>query len=170
MTSDREVRIRAALEWISDVLDQLGIPFQVAGGLAAIAHGSERPLHDIDLYVPSGALEEILPRVDRHLTRGPRRVRSDLWDCLLLDLDHSGEEIELADAGSTRYRAGPDAPWFDAEVDFENPVRRRAFGVDLPVMPVEDLLRYKRRLGRTVDRKDVADLETRPGPMESRRS
>lgn len=166
----REARIRAALEWISQVLDDLEIPFQVAGGLAAIAHGSDRPLHDIDLYVPSGALERIVPRVEEHRSHGPRRVQSDRWDCLLLDLHHSGEEIELADAARTRYRAGRDGPWFQAEVDFANPARRRAFGVDLPVMPLEDLLRYKRRLGRAVDREDVAHLTTPPTPPGSTQS
>lgn len=172
----RDERIRRALEWVSGLLEELSIPFQVAGGLAAVAHGATRILQDIDIYVPSGALWEIRRRVTTHEIRGPRRVRSERWDCLLLEVRHSGEEIELADAERTRYRGGEGEPWFEADVDFEKAIRLEVFGVELPVMPLDDLVRYKRRIGRDVDLHDVAELTARsshdpwPGREEDRDS
>ena len=50
-------------------LDAVGVPFQVAGGLAARAHGASCPLHDIDLYVPEGALERLRARFADHVRR-----------------------------------------------------------------------------------------------------
>lgn len=157
---NREDRVRDALEWISGFLDELGIPFQVAGGLAAIAHGSRRPLHDIDIYVPGGSLERLLPHLDdEHLSRGPLHHRDEHWDCVFVELHHAGVEIELADADRTRYRAGEEEPWHDAEVDFDGGVRREVYGVELPVMGRTELVRYKRRIGRDVDVEDVARIE-----------
>lgn len=71
---------------------------------------------------------------------------------------YGGEEIELAEAARTRYRKDPDHSWHDADVDFDRPVIREVFGVELPAMPLEPLLGYKRRLDRPVDRRDLAEL------------
>lgn len=160
--ASRPDRIAEALRWISGHLDELGIPFQVAGGLAALAHGVERELHDIDLYVPGGALDRLIPRVQDHHSHGPLRYLDQHWDCYFLEVHRAGEEIELAEAPKTRYRKDPDSPWHEAEVDFDAPVHREVFGVKVPVMPVEVLVRYKRRLDRPVDREDVEAL-TRGG-------
>lgn len=154
----REERIADALEWISELLGDLGIPFQVVGGLAAIAHGSRRPLHDIDIYVPEGGLEELLPHVGEHQSHGPLRHQGEHWDCLFMEVQYAGEEIELADASRTWYRAGEDAPWHPAGIDFEGAVRREVFGVALPVIPKEELVSYKRRLGRQVDVEDLEEI------------
>lgn len=72
------------------------------------------------------------------------------------------EEIELAEAPRTRHRRGPDRPWREADVDFGASVRRDIFGVEVPVMPAEALVAYKRHLGRPVDRQDVRSLTGDP--------
>lgn len=158
LRTDRETSVAEALGWIRETLSELGIPFQIVGGLAAIAHGSARDLHDIDLYVPEGALEEIRPRVAEHHSHGPGRHLDEHWDCLFMEVRYAGEEIEIADAARTRYRGGPEEPWRGADVDFEASVEREAFGVQIPVMPLDQLVAYKRRLDRAVDRRDLAEL------------
>lgn len=155
----REERVARALSWIAGRLRELDVPFQVAGGLAALAHGAERELNDIDLYVPEGSLALLREALDEHHAHGPRRHRGDLWDCWFMEVRFAGEEIELAEAARTRYRKGPGHPWHDAEVDFRRPVHREVFGVRVPVMPREGLVAYKRRLDRPVDREDVRALE-----------
>lgn len=154
----RDARIARALRWIASVLDDLGVRWVVAGGLAARAHGATRPLHDIDLYVEEGALERILPRVRAHHAHGPRRHRDERWDCLFLEVRYAGEEIELAEDARCRHRSGADAPWHPAGVDFDAADRREVSGVEVPVMPLEALVAYKRRLGREVDRRDLEEL------------
>ena len=65
--SDEAKKVGAALAWIVEILERHGVPYQVVGGLAARAHGAERPIVDIDLYVPfdlaDAALEEIRSHV-----------------------------------------------------------------------------------------------------------
>lgn len=158
MNEEREDRIAEALAWIDCRLRELDVPFQVVGGLAALAHGASRELNDIDVYVPEGALERLLPELREHHSRGPVRYRDDRWDCYFMEVHRAGEEIELAEAPRTRYRRGPDHPWREAEVDFGASVPREVFGVEVPVMPLEQLVAYKRHLDRPVDRHDVQSL------------
>lgn len=158
MNEERNRRIASALAWIAGRLREEGVPFQVVGGLAAIAHGASRELNDIDVYVPEGALERLLPELREHHAHGPLRYRDDRWDCYFMEVRCAGEEIELAEAARTRYRRSPDHPWREADVDFGASVRREVFGVEVPVMPLQALVAYKRHLDRPVDRRDVRSL------------
>lgn len=45
-------KVKEALSWITNLLQKYNIPFQIAGGLAAQAYGSNRKLHDIDIDIP----------------------------------------------------------------------------------------------------------------------
>lgn len=74
MSPDRMERLRRVLAWITAELDDLGVPFQVAGGLAACAHGAFRPPHDLDLYVPEGALETLRAQLVAYKERLDRPV------------------------------------------------------------------------------------------------
>lgn len=162
MADERTERIRTALAWISGRLEDAGVPHQFAGGIAARAHGATRPLHDIDVYVPEGALARLRPQLADHHVRGPRRFRDEHWDCYFMEVRYAGEEIELAEASRTWYRCHPDAGWEAADVDFDRPAIREAFGVEIPVMPLDRLVAYKRRLGRPVDEQDLAELADAP--------
>ena len=43
---------KKALIWITDIIKKHHTPFQITGGLAAIAYGANRPLLDIDIDIP----------------------------------------------------------------------------------------------------------------------
>lgn len=66
MVSDKEVKLEHALRWIVDVLRKHDIPFQITGGFAAHIYGATRPIADIDLDIPEGALEKILPEIQKY--------------------------------------------------------------------------------------------------------
>lgn len=59
----------------------------------------------------------------------------------------------------TWYRTGEDESWHPAEIDFERSVCRVVFGVEVPVIPRENLLSYKRRIGRDVDIEDLTVID-----------
>lgn len=54
---------KASLKWITTTLKELNIPFQIAGGLAAIAYGATRDFWDIDIDVPENSFELITENV-----------------------------------------------------------------------------------------------------------
>lgn len=150
-------KARAALVWITDLLRSNDVPFQVVGGLAARAYGATRPLYDIDLYVPEERLEQVAMLAAEYVVRGPRHQRDELWDVGFMALDYEGQRIELGGAEGSYYDNQADC-WRSAEVDFERPQVLEVLGVKIPLMPREQLIEYKRRLGRQVDLEDLEDL------------
>lgn len=150
----------AAALWIAGLLEREQIPYMVAGGLAARAHGATRPLADIDLYVPTDALAIVAKLAKDHVTRPPARHVGDQWDLVFMELQYAGQKVELVGADDVRIAAAVDCPWVTQQIDLRSAVRMETgLGVAMPVMPRDDLIAYKRLLDRAVDRHDVAALE-----------
>lgn len=134
----------------------------VVGGLAARAHGATRPLADIDLYVPTGALATIANLVEPYVTRQPSRHVGDQWDIEFMQLEYAGQKIELGGADEVRIAPPDSHDWIPQHVDVGSAVRMETgLGISMPVMSRDDLVAYKRVLDRDVDRTDVASLESR---------
>lgn len=149
--------VRRALVWIVDALNRHGVPYQVVGGLAARAYGARRGLVDIDIYVPfdeaAGLLEELQP----HVAWGPEHFVDDSWDITFMKIDYRGQRIELGDSSTEpKFFNWKDRRWEVQRVDYERSAIAEVFGVEVLVMPKDELLRYKSALGREVD---VADIE-----------
>lgn len=150
----------AAARWIAGLLERERIPYMVAGGLAARAHGATRPLADIDLYVPNEALTTVTKLANDHVTRPPARHVGDQWDLVFMELEYAGQKIDLGGADDVRIAAAVDGPWVTQQIDLRSAVRMETgLGLAMPVMPRDELIAYKRLLDRAVDRHDVAALE-----------
>lgn len=158
-TTDNAEQVRDALEWITRVLDRHAVPYQVVGGLAAIAHGATRPLNDIDLYAPLTGNDGLLEEVRHHVVWGPASYRDEAWDLVFMKLAFGGLRIEIGDTSAhPRYFDRRSGRWIDQAIHFARSERRLVFGVEVNVMALEDLVRYKSALGRHVDLQDVAQL------------
>lgn len=160
-SDEEELRVRPALEWIVDALNRHRVPYQVVGGLAARAHGGRRPVVDVDLYLPfdraTAALEEIRP----HIYWGPGYYLDDHWDLTYLKANFGGQKVELGDSSTNpRYFNAEAGRWEAQRVDYGSSATIRVFGVEVKVMPKDELIRYKRHLGREVDLIDVEQLTT----------
>lgn len=152
-------RVRPALEWIVGVFDRCGVPYQVVGGLAALAHGGSRPLHDIDLYAPLTGQGHLLEAIANHTVWGPQHFRDESWDLVFMKLQFDGMRLEIGDTSSQpRYFDRQRNVWVVQDIDFDASERRTVFGVTLSVIPLHQLLDYKAALGRPVDREDIRDL------------
>jgi hypothetical protein len=151
----REAR---ALHWIVGLLEELEVPFQVAGGLAATAYGAKRPLVDLDFYVPTRSLPIVAEAAASRLVRAPKHHRDDDWDITFMALEKEEQRIELGGADGARYFDRRAGCWRDVEIDYEAAVRREVLGIEVPVMPRDQLIAYKRALDREVDREDLQEL------------
>jgi hypothetical protein len=149
----------AALAWIVGILSEHKIPFLVTGGLAARIYGSTRPLADIDLDVPEECLPVLAGFLASHVVFGPARVQDQEWDITLLTLSYAGWSIDLGGAYRTRVFDRAAQSWVAVRTDLETAVRLEVFGLEVPVVAKDDLVAYKRRLNREVDRIDVAAVE-----------
>ncbi len=142
------------------VLDRLGVPCQAVGGLAARAYGATRALVDLDFYVPDADLASIAATLSHRVDRLPSRHRDSYWDLDFMALTWGGWRIEIAGADSARVWSRASGSWESAGIDFSASQDREVGGVTVPVMPLRQLLAYKRGLDRPVDRLDVRELES----------
>ena len=146
------------LRWIVELLRRLDVPFQAVGGLAANAYGARRPPADLDFYVPTRRLEEVAESAAACVVRAPARYQDESWDLTFMKLEYHGSRIELGGADGARYFDRQAGHWREARIDFSLSIEQTVFGVRVPVMPLEQLIEYKRRLRREVDLQDIAEL------------
>jgi hypothetical protein len=152
-------RLGDALEWITDLLAGLEIRYQVVGGLAAVAYGSDRSLVDIDLYVPAASdLDRVVAAAADGVTRAPRRHVDEHWDLTFMKVVWGGWDIEIAEASTARVWDQRRGDWVGARIDFQRSETRDVDGVPIHVMPRAQLMDYKTGLGREVDRLDLQAL------------
>ena len=149
---------RQALGWIVEVLRRTDVPFQVVGGLAARAYGAKRPLADLDFYVPTSRLEDVADVTAAYVSRLPSHYQDACWDLTFMKLDYDGRAIELGGADGAQYFDRQAGLWREAGIRFDFSVERTIFGIRVPVMPRDQLIAYKQRLDRDVDRQDVAEM------------
>lgn len=138
------------------VLQQHEVRFVVIGGLAALAHGSPFPTEDLDVTPETSDVN--LQRLSAALGALDARVRTPgdpagvpfahdaaslgavgVWN---LATAHGDLDLCLVPAGTQGYR--------DLARDA---VRVRAFGIDIPVASLADVVRSKQAAGRAKDQR-----------------
>ena len=147
-----------ALGWIVEVLRRAEVPFQAVGGLAARAYGARRPLVDLDFYVPTSRLVDVADVTAAYVTRFPSHHGDENWDLTFMKLEYEGRPIELGGADGARYFDRQAGLWREAGIRFDASADTTIFGIRVPIMPLDQLLEYKRRLDRDVDRQDIAEI------------
>lgn len=157
-------KIGQALSWIVSLLNRYSIPYQVCGGTAARAYGATRPLVDIDIYASlqdnphfQAFMDEIQPYIIREFT--PHLSAS--WDILYLALNYQGMQIEIAESTTNpRFYNRRDGRWEDQPIDFAASTIVHLYGVEVALMPKDELLAYKAMLDREVDHLDIEQVRS----------
>lgn len=151
--------IKEALIWITNIIQKHNIPFQIVGGLAAIAYGSKRPLADIDIEIPEDSFVKIQDEVSSYITFGPTQYKSEGWDLLLMTLNYKGQEIDLSGAYKTKIYSSNEKVWVTLDVDLSKVNHINIYGINLPVIRRDELIAYKKILSRPIDLQDLVSLE-----------
>src|SRR5258708_4045809 len=155
-------KIGKALSWIVSLLNRYGIPYQVCGGTAAKAYGATRPLVDIDLYASlqdSPHCQTFMDEIQPHIIREWTPYLSASWDLLYLALNYQGMQIEIAESTTNpRFYNHRDGRWEDQHIDFAVSTRISLYGVEVAIMPKDELLAYKAMLDREVDHLDIEQM------------
>ena len=153
-----EPKAIAALSWVVGILRDHEVPYQIVGGLAAKIYGAPRPLVDIDLYAPLGRAKDALAAMAPHIIWGPAYYKDQSWDITFLKADYQGQRVEIGDSEGARFFDVAGRRWVDQGIDYTASCRRIVAGLEVDVMPLPDLLAYKRLLGRPVDQLDCEAL------------
>ena len=153
---------RRVLAFVVAALRRRGIPFQVTGGLAAIAYGARRPLFDIDLDVRRRDLERVRRVFRGHIAADLERFEDEHFEVPLITLRIDGVSVDLTAADELVCKT-PDGRRVPFQQDLERAGMLPVGGVEVPVQNRSELLAYKRLIARPTDLEDVAAIERAAG-------
>jgi hypothetical protein len=154
-----EDRAAEAMAWLADLFCDQEVRYAAAGGLAARSWGATRPLVDLDFYVHGEDLDRIATDLAPYVVRPLTKLQDDHWDLSFMRLEYADIPLELSVAEGAKYREAATGGCHDACPSFEACPERELLGVKLRIMDRDDLIEYKRRVDRAVDRADVAAIE-----------
>lgn len=150
---------KQALEWLVNILNKHEVPFQVVGGLAAIAYGSKRKLVDIDMYVPGDLFDKIMPEIKLYIVFGPEAAKDELWEDVYMEINYKGTTIEIGDSNHIAIYDHKNEKWAPQNIDYDKSVMKEVMGIKISVMPKEQLIAYKKILNRDVDKEDIKEIQ-----------
>ena len=156
-------KTKAAFLWIVGKLERDRVPFRITGGFAVRIYGSERELADIDIEIPGSRLDFIYAEVAPYTVFGPRIYRDRNWRIRLITLRYKGQEIDICAAGTARIYDKSARRWVRLNINPHDAVRKKVFGKIVRVTRAGELIRYKSKLRRRVDLKDVEFLKKKLG-------
>ena len=152
-----EERFESAFKWIITILREHQIPFVITGGLAARAYGATRPLYDIDIDIPEGRFPDILPDVQARVVTGPAHYADEHWDLYAMTLNFNGTNIDISGAQSAKAFDAKSGTWVPCPTDLSQTETHEIFGISVPVMAKDNLIAYKRLVGRPTDLQDIEE-------------
>ena len=152
-------KIKEAFKWIVQILEKHDVPFQISGGLAARIYGSKRKLNDIDIEVPNSRIKDILPEVNEHIIFGPKRYVGEGFDVFTLELRYKKEVIDITGCDSGKLFDPKKKRRTKDKVNLSKAIKKRVFGILVPVVSKKNLIKYKKKLMREVDVVDLGSLE-----------
>ncbi len=145
----------AALRHVVEVCEALRVPYQFSGGFAGNVHGSQWPLHDIDVDV-DGDLRELAAAFAASVLAGPLRWDDEEFSADMLVLEIEGVRVEITAVQDFYLKRGEQRR--AVEADLTRAERHAVGGVWCRVQPLADLLAYKRFLGRVADLRELEAL------------
>ncbi|EHH2418068.1 DUF2007 domain-containing protein [Vibrio parahaemolyticus] len=157
-------KVKVALNWLKSLLESESIECQIVGGLAATIHGGSREIADIDLYIHNSYANKILAHVAPYISKPLTHYSEYGWDLEYFQLVYQNQKIEIGLALNTKIQSSLDGSWYQLEIDFSKSVAKSYQGIELQVIPVHQLVEYKRILGREVDLIDIQQLVSSSAP------
>jgi hypothetical protein len=150
--------VKVALQWLDDILTSQHVPYQIVGGLAATLHGGSREVADIDLYIDRDDADKVLSQVAAYISKPLRHYIEGSWNLEYFQLIYQSQKIEIGLSPGTKIWSSEKVAWQELTTDFSASVMKGYLGIEVPVIPIDDLIAYKRILGREVDHIDVHQL------------
>lgn len=148
---------KAAFHWIIGILKKHRVPYLIEGGLAAKIYGSRRELVDIDIVIPEKKFKNILTDVKKYIVFGPEQYRGEGFDIFLMTLKYRGQLIDVA-ASRAKLFNKKKKRWVNADDNLHKYRTKIVFGERVRIIPKKDLIAYKSKLQRRVDKIDIREI------------
>jgi len=148
---------KKVLKFVVDTLNEHKIPFQVSGGLGAIAYGSKRELRDIDVEINKKNCPIVRELFKEFIAEDFRNYKNAEFDAWWMELNIDGVEVDINQV--------EECYAFDKEgnkqllpgnlIDTE---LKTIEGITFPVQNKKNLIEYKKMLARNTDLTDVEEM------------
>lgn len=149
---------KEAFNWIVDILRKNQIRFKVDGGLAAKVYGSDRKLADIDIVVHDKDVNKVASLILKYIIYGPKHFIGERFDCYLFTAKYKGQDIDISGGDSERIFYKRERKWIKSKDNFSKFSKKKIFDKIVHVIPEQELINYKSKLNRRVDKIDVKKM------------
>ncbi len=149
---------KKALHWINNLLRKRHIKSIIFGGFAAKIYGSARELADIDIAIRGRDLIKINNEVGKYCVRDLKRYKDKNWDAMVTTINYLGQEIDIISVEDTKIFDKSAKKWLPFKPYFNYSSKINFMGENLLVVRKSELIKYKNKLLRRVDKKDVEYL------------
>ena len=106
---------------------------------------------DIDIDLPDKCIFDILPEVQKYVIYGPQHYKDWAFDMLLVTLKYKGQEIDLGWCSDEQIYNRSQHHWENFKTHFAQSTKKKVFGLVLPIIPKEELIKYKKKNLEHVD-------------------
>ena len=151
-------RTKEAFLWVVKILKKHKIPFEIGGGLAARAYGTKRRLADIDIDLNEKGYKKIIKVIKPYIIFGPKFYKDKNWKLNLITLKYKGQKIDLAGIIHTKIFNSNKKKWIILKSHLTHAHLKKIYGINVPIEDKKELISYKKKLDREVDKIDIKQL------------
>jgi hypothetical protein len=146
-----------AVSWINDLFVRNKVPYLICGGFAAFVYGSKRMINDIDIFVPDDYFDLIVSLGQEYISKPAKHYieEAEGWNVKYVQFKYRETKIEVGSSKGVEIFDSSLKKWVGLEIDFSNIEYRMVYGINIPLMAIEELVNYKKVLARPVDREDI---------------
>lgn len=138
-------------------LDENKIPFQVLGGVAAIAYGAKRSLYDIDIEVYKKDISRVKELFKDYISKDFYHFVDDNFDIWLLTLIIDDVPVDISQVEGCYLGDGKNVKVY-IEANLEKVWMVDFGGIMIPVKDKRELIEYKKILARETDLIDIKQM------------
>jgi hypothetical protein len=81
------------------------------------------------------------------------------FNIILMTVRYKGQEIDFCGSDSESLYDAANKKWVKSHINLSHAVHKRVFGMIVPVVPKKELIAYKSKLLRKVDKLDIKALK-----------
>jgi hypothetical protein len=150
----------AVLKFVVEKLEAHAVQYQLTGGFAGNVFGSLWPPHDIDFDVLEADFDKIATVFEPYIKNAPHHYTDPEFDFRLMTLFINGIEVDFTQVEDS-FGITTSGERFPFLTDLAKAERHDFMGVHVMVQPLQDIIDYKRKIGRYEDVDDLRSLLSR---------
>jgi hypothetical protein len=155
----KEEKTLKCLQLIIPIIKQYDPTYIISGGFAAKLHGSSRELADIDISVNEKVFLDLVSELKEYIIEdhSVSNYVDDSWNMQITTFNILGQEVDIFTHTRNKIYSLQENRWIP--LAFKKFVPIKYADMELNVIPLGELIAYKKHTRREVDLLDIQELE-----------